>query len=453
MNTTVGDYRVCMDRRILKAAIGLALALCAMAWAAGVAGAAHGKGAHAASALLGGVNIIGVGDGSRPQEADGAIAQASALHAKVVRTEVPWSVFEPQGPEQISATAQAFTDRLVSDAAAAGIRVIMTVDSTPCWASSAPSSLLSGCQASDPNDATSWQPSAPNYADYAGFVAYLARRYGTQLAAIEVWNEPDQSNEAYWAGPNKTETYAALLRAAYPAIKQADPHVMVLGGSLVGSNGLFLSALYAAGIKGYYDGLAVHYYSRLTLDEVREIHEVQLANGDTKPLWLDEFGWSSCWPELREQEQLCVTEQIQATNLANTLRTLARTPYVAAAVSYKLQDSSQEDFGLLSASGAHKLAFSAFAHALASPLGSISSVTLGLRRHGGQVLASGSAPVGDFMELEAFRGKRLRYRTGFMLDQFNRYSISLPAAVGTHGLRVRVYQFWTGPSRDAQKSI
>ncbi len=74
-----------------------------------------------------------------------------------------------------------------------------------------------------------------------------------------------------------------MLRAAYPAIKQANPNVPVLAGSLVGSNGVFLRALYAAGIKGYYDGLAVHFYN-LTLGSLRAIHEVQLANGDTKPL-------------------------------------------------------------------------------------------------------------------------------------------------------------------------
>ena len=93
---------------------------------------------------------------------------------------------------------------------------------------------------------------------------------------------------------------------------------------------MFLRALYAAGIKGYYDGLAVHFYT-LTLASLRSIHEVQLANGDTKPLWLDEFGWSSCWPRYRiQQEQACVTPQIQARNITNMFRALARTPYVAA---------------------------------------------------------------------------------------------------------------------------
>ena len=447
-----------MDRRFPKAAVGLALALCTLASAPAASAAARHRSAPArhksppaSTTMLGGVNILGVGFGATTAQVDGAIAQARALHAKVVRTEVPWSALEPLEAGQVDATALAFSDRLVSDAAAAGIRVIMDVDSTPCWASSAPIALLASCNPFGDDEASAWPPSDP--AAYAAFVAYLAQRYGTRLAAIEVWNEPDQSNEQYFAGPDKAERYAALLRAAYPAIKAANPSVPVLGGAFVGTNGAFLRLLYADGIEGYYDGLAVHFYT-LTLGAVRYTHEVQLANGDTKPLWLDEFGWSSCWPhESIEQEQACVTPKIQATNLSNTLRALARTPYVAAALAYKLQDSAAEDFGMLSASGARKPAFAAVAGALASPLGSVSPITLRLRRKGGNVIASGSGPVGDYMRLEVLRGKLLRYWVLFTLNRFNDYSITLPAAVSARGLRVRVYQYWSGPAKDAQKTI
>ena len=119
------------------------------------------------------------------------------------------------------------------------------------------------------------------------------------------------------------QRYAAIVRAAYTAIKQADAAVPVLAGSLVGSNGVFLRALYAAGIKGYYDGLAVHYYS-LVLASLRAIHEVQLANGDSRPLWLDEFGWSSCYPKQRiQEEQACVTARIQARTASRPARSSA----------------------------------------------------------------------------------------------------------------------------------
>jgi len=416
-----------------------------------MAGQAAAGARQAAVAPLGGVNVGGLYDGVSPAAADREIAAARALHAGVVRASIPWSVLEPHGPGQISPSALAFTDRLVSDASAAGIGVIMIVDSTPCWATTAPASLVRGCAGARHSDANAWPPRDPS--TYAAFVAYLAQRYGTQLAAIEIWNEPDQSNQLYFAGPEKPQRYAAIVRAAYPAIKSANPQVPVIVGSLVGSNGAFLRALYTAGIKGYYDGLAVHFYN-LVLGSVRAIREVQLANGDSKPLWLDEFGWSSCYPHHKiEEEQACVSTAVQASNVANVFRSLARTSYVAAVVLYNLQNSGTEEFGVLTARGAHKPSFSALSRVLASPFASASPVTVGLRRRGTRVLVSGSAPVGDYMQLEASVGGVLRYRALFTLDRFNRYSIALPAVLGTRGVHVRVFQFWAGPARAAQRSI
>jgi hypothetical protein len=442
-----------MARRPPKSTLALTLALCMLVWlGVGDVASAGPSARRATSALLGGVNIGGVAARSTPGEADRAIAAARALHAKLVRLAVPWSLLEPAGPNEVEPRALAYTDRVVADAAADGIGVILMVESTPCWVSSAPPSLLSKCQPGKEAQASSWPPSEP--AAFAAFCAYLAERYGTRLTALEIWNEPDQSNEAYFAGPHKAAQYAALLRAAYPAIKRVDPNVAVIAGSIVGSNGLFLRALYAAGIKGYYDGLAVHFYT-LTLAALRSIHEVQLANGDSTPLWLDEFGWSSCWPRQKiEQEQGCVTAQTQAANIASALREMAGAPWIAAAVLYKLRDSSGEDFGMLSAKGKRKPAFSALARVLASPFGSYSPVTLSLRRlRGGAVQASGSGPVGDFMQLEAFKGSVLRYRALFTLNRFNRYSLVLPSVLGASGLRVRVFQYWAGLPKAAQKSI
>ncbi len=426
------------------------LGLCASAWLVPASDARRATSAQV-SPPLGGLNISGLSPGARLGDADREIATARALHAQIVRVAVPWSVLEPRGPGQVEPHALAFLDRLVGDAAAGGIRVIVTADSTPCWASSAPPSLLRRCAPGGPSKADAWPPLDPSA--YASFVAYLATRYGTRLAAIEVWNEPDQANQDYLAGPEKPQRYAAILRAAYPAIKQAAPSVPVLAGSLVGSNGVFLRALYAAGIKGYYDGLAVHFYN-LTLGSLRAIHETQLANGDDKPLWLDEFGWTSCWPHRRiQQEQACVTPQVQARNITNLFRSLARTPYVAAEALYGMQDGSREDFGVLSTGGARKPAFAALARVLASPFGAPSPVILSLRRRRGTVVASGSGPVGDYLQLEALQGSVPRYRALFTLDRFDRYSVTLPRVLGTHGLTVRVFQYWAGPHGDAQRSI
>ncbi len=403
----------------------------------------------AAARPLGGINLGGLGSG--PAGAEHEVAIAATLHAKVIRVELSWATFQPQGPGGLNPEALEYTDRLMSDAAAHGIAVIALLDDSPCWASAAPSAVRAACVPGQGSAANGYPPTNP--ADFAAFASALAARYRGELTALEVWNEPDQVNEEYFAGPEKPQRYAALLRAAYPAVKQADPSIKVLAGSLVGSNGVFLRRLYAAGIKGYYDGLAVHFYT-LTLASLREFRAVQLANGDSTPLWLDEFGWSNCYPRQQiEEEQACVTSAVQAQNITNMYRALSRTSYVAADTIYKLRDSSTNQFGVLSLSGAHKPAFGALARVLASPPGSPSRVTLRLRRSGGQVLASGSGPVGDYMRLEAFSGRTLRFRATFALDRFNRYSLKLPSVLGSHGLRVRVYQEWTGPAGSAQKRI
>ncbi len=414
------------------------------------AGAGTPGGARAAAVgPLGGVNLPGLGAGSTAADADREIATARGLHAKAIRVELPWPVLQPDGPGALDARPLPYLDRLLADASSSGIAVIALVDGSPCWATSAPAQLRAACQSSGGNAANGWPPSNP--ADFAALLSALATRYGDKLTALEVWNEPDQANERYFAGPEKAQRYAALLKAAYVAVKQADPNMKVLGGSLVGSNGVFLRKLYAAGIKGYYDGLAVHFYT-LTLAALREFRAVQLANGDRAPLWLDEFGWSSCYPHQKiEEEQACVTPAVQAQNITNIYRALSRTSYVATDTLFKLHDAPGSEFGVLTLRGTHKPSWGALASVLASPPRSPTNITLTLRRSSGRVVARGSAPIGDYVHLEAFKSGTLRFRALFTLDRFNRYSVSIPRVLGTRHLRVRVYQEWTGAAGAAQK--
>jgi hypothetical protein len=439
-----------MRRSTYRLVAALVTATTALAWLIPVGGSSQAAPTHVAPPL-GGVNMMGFPFGSSKARVNQAISWAHSLDAHVIRLEIPWSALEPDRQGEIDPAALAYTDYVIARASAAGIKVLALAMSTPCWASSAPASLLASCKPGAESKANAWPPIEPNA--FGSFTAFLAARYATKLAAIEIWNEPDQSNEDYLAGPEKARHYAAILRAAYPAIKHADPQMTVLGGSLVGSNGEFLRALYAAGIKGYYDGLSVHFYN-LVLASLRYTHEVQLRNGDTTPLWLNEFGWSSCWPRQRiQQEQACVTPPTQATNLRDTYRALARTPWVAADIMYGLQGTRGEDFGVLNETGAHKPSFAALHNVLVSPFGAPSPVTVDLSRRGGRLLASGSGPVGDYLQLEAFSGKLLRYRSLFTLNRFNRYSLNLPKALGTRDIRVRVFQYWLGKAKAASASI
>jgi hypothetical protein len=421
----------------------IAGALAMLAWVPASAAAAPAP----TTSLLRGVNI----EYNNLAAIERELSAAKALHAGAVRVLVRWNQVEPSHPGQLAPGPSAALDKLVQGAAADGIKVIMVVDGTPCWASSAPAPVERACAPGQETEANAWPPVDP--AQYGAFMAYLAQRYGGALAALEVWNEPDQSNERYLAGPEKAPHYAALLKAAYRAIKAVNPQLPVLGGSLVGPNGGFLKALYENGIKGYYDGLAVHFYT-LTIASLRAIHEVQLQFGDTTPLWLDEFGWSSCWPRLQvEQEQGCVTRKVQSANIVNLTRAIVKLPYVAAELFYKLRNTESEQFGVMTEGGERKPAFAAVARVFASPFGKLPPVTLRLRRHHGQVIASGSAPVGDYLELEVLKAGVPSYRAILGLDRFNDYSLTLPASAGTHRLLVRVWQYGNGVASATHRRI
>src|SRR5579862_7383584 len=150
-----------MHGRHLGAAALLSLAL-------GVASVAPAQAASAStSSLVGGVNVVGINSGATVAEADRNIAEAQELHAKIVRVEAPWSQFEPQGQGQINPHTQAFADRLIDDAAAAGIKVILIAERTPCWASAAPSREIAKCRPLQESAANAWPPRDPS--TYAAF--------------------------------------------------------------------------------------------------------------------------------------------------------------------------------------------------------------------------------------------------------------------------------------------
>jgi hypothetical protein len=269
---------------------------------------------------------------------------------------------------------------------------------------------------------------------------FLAGRYGAKLAAFEIWNEPDQANELYFAGPDKARRYAALVRTLYRPLKQANSQMKVLAGAFVGFNGNFLRALYAAGIKGSYDALSVHFYD-LTLWGARTIHALQLKHHDAKPIWIAESGWTSCRPALvATGGHRCVTRAAQARFLGDLVRGAFERTYVKALVIYTAEDEDATyDFGLADEGGVPKPAFAAVRKALGPTPGRLRAPALSLARRSGRVVASGSGPAGDQLELRVSRGGRLRYVRRFGLDTEGRFRVRLPGVLGTRHLVVRLY--------------
>lgn len=306
------------------------------------------------------------------------LRQARSIGANVVRVDVGWATLLQDGPYTFDPSSVKKLDTFVRWAGEDGMKVIATVQTTPCWASSAPAELKEGCRGSwwDRN-VEFYPPKHPT--DYGNFVRWLTRRYRGELAAVEIWNEPDQ--HGFWNTSAPAADYAALLKAAYPAAKQGDPHVPVLAGSLSGADLPFLGQLYQDGIIGSYDGLAIHPYCFPRPPDLRvaqgddprwafasglaAIHAAQERAGDRAKLWLTEFGW----PTGNTSREVSGAEQAQY--IDNALHLAGGMSYVRAATVYELHDEGNspsnwwDNFGLLNADRTPKPAFFAFARATA----------------------------------------------------------------------------------------
>ncbi|HEX8104022.1 MAG TPA: glycosyl hydrolase, partial [Solirubrobacteraceae bacterium] len=269
-------------------------------------------------------------------------------------------------------------DAVVAMAEARDIKLLLMFADAPCWASSAPESLKQGCSGKW------WERGVQRYlptrpADYGDALAYLARRYGTRVAAWEMWNEPN--HETFNPGPDKARRYAALVRAAYPKAKAAAPGVKFLAGALSTADFKFTEELFANGMGSSFDAFSVHPYAndKSPLDPgsddwvntsfVRGIPAVRRAlvrRGIYKPIWLTEFGWSTTRVRDAAPYRNGVDADVQARYIGQALAQARKWSYVPVAIYYNLRDravdstSRTDHFGLTRVDGTPKPALAAF---------------------------------------------------------------------------------------------
>ena len=189
-----------------------------------------------------------------------------------------------------------------------GLKLIVRVDTPPDWAA----------------PGTGNRP-PENLSDFADFMAALAGYLRGWVLAYEIYNEPNLNRE--WGGqPPDPERYAAMLRAVYPAIKSADPDVLVISAGMATTSGdggatsmndlEFIRRMYLAGAKGYFDVLGSHPYAFGSSPELErddgiadflrpeEQRAVMLEFGDDSPIWATEFGWPIDPREFGREEYL-----------------------------------------------------------------------------------------------------------------------------------------------------
>lgn len=227
-----------------------------------------------------------------------------------IRQEFAWRDIEPErraadDPERYQWDE---ADHLMADVAAkGGVEVVARLNTPPDWA------VLQG---------EAYRYGAPPFdlsrlADYCGAVA---TRYRGQIAAYQIWNEPNLERE--WGGYSPDPAaYVQLLAACSAAIRRADPETIIITAGLaptgtrtsgVMPHDEFLWAMYAAGVSPHFDVLGVHapgYRSPPEADplaletgdlpwmafrHVEYMRAVMVANGDAaKQVAITEMGWTT----------------------------------------------------------------------------------------------------------------------------------------------------------------
>jgi polysaccharide biosynthesis protein PslG len=280
-----------------------------------------------------------------------------AAGANMTRLGFPWPILEPTGPS-FAPRMLAKVGWVLQAAHKAGLKVLAQLQNTACWDSTDPATP-SGCGPGSANSLSAIYPPA-NLGDYDQFAYRLIRKFGSYITAVELENEPD--NSYFYQGT--AETLTALYRSAYPAIKRADRHVIVLLGPLGGADTSYLQQLYADGIQGSFNAVSIHPYdinstgspvgfadplipdptnTRFSFASgVPAIHQLMAANGNGKlRVWITEFGYQTCPSTLFPY---CVTEAKAATWTEDAILKARTWPYVKSMFIYRLDDQPQ--FGI-----------------------------------------------------------------------------------------------------------
>ena len=302
------------------------------------------------------------------------VAMVAETGVTATRVDVFWSTVAPErprNPRDPDDPAYDWTrpDVIMRGMEDAGIDVIASVYSTPAWA-------VAG---EDDEYPAAYNPNAPNADDFADFMHAFAARYRGDFAPaggdgplpavrhIEVWNEPnlggfllpqvDASGERV-----SIPAYAGMVRAAYPAIKDANPDAVVIVGvagprsssSETGTGALeWLRGLRAEGVP--LDAYSQHIYPATpptaetdvvpTWRTVPRLLDELDGFGPDIPLYITEAGYTTETTPFRDTR---VTEEEQADYLIDmfSLEEL-QTPRVPVIVWFNLQDNRNWPAGLI----------------------------------------------------------------------------------------------------------
>lgn len=185
-------------------------------------------------------------------------------------------------------------DGYIDFAKSKGADVIITLGSTPKWASERPAEACAyhpeGC-AAPPQSMIDWE----------NYIYIIATRYKGVVCCYEVWNEPDFSGPpadsrkraGFYTG--SVEQLVEMTRIAAKVLAKVDPNAIVLSPGFVNGVSNRLVPYLEAGGHKYINGIAYHFYAwyddRRMIREIQAVKKVQKSYGlEMMPIWSTEAG-------------------------------------------------------------------------------------------------------------------------------------------------------------------
>lgn len=169
-------------------------------------------------------------------------------------------------------------------------------------------------------------PTSPGAIDaYAKYTAALVDHYNAP--EVEIFNELNGqrfNNSACGLG---ADCYLPILKAAYEAVKATSPNTKVLGPANGNQDDPYLTELYRIGGLNYLDAVTYHPYTAEPEALIGDIQGAQARikeynNGESKPIWLTEFGWTATGGPISETRQANYLVRAEVIALANGVEKL-----------------------------------------------------------------------------------------------------------------------------------
>ena len=178
---------------------------------------------------------------------------------------------------------------------------------------------------------------------FADYGVALLNHYGSQIKAVDVWNEYNGSYCTGTAQSNPPLYYTQLLEAAYTAVKAQNAKELVIGGACVPLPIPWFEDLFGYGALDYMDAADIHPYVyppeglETSLASLQTLMAQYNHGNGAKPIWATECG---------DTDPVNPGRQAMASYLVRII-TLMRTAGVARAYWYLICDDAYDSSGLL----------------------------------------------------------------------------------------------------------